>query len=406
MLAHPLAIVGSIVGLITLIGMIIFLSRRHAQFSGYQEIASDVKVLATYLQAQVFRDAHDLVLTGNYRGIPAILRFSNAENTPGMSLEMRVPATCQLSLTPKRAVEERRRQKIDLHSRILEDRYIGRSSTPLELEMLLGEKKAVKALEQLGCSSQTFLQLSPGKIELSEMLIPAQLSIHVLDHVEAVHELSTVLASLPGSDVVKIAPIIHERSSWPFRATVAAGVVIAAISVLAATRDHAKPVAKPSADAASINGIVKSDADVIPLADQWRTAQAEDFDAGFTELLAGIGHQPSSRIEFSTDGSEQNKGVAYLLVNEKGVKRLVVLVNHHPIFDTGFPSIAGVALVSATSLQSAQAKQAPIAGDKSSGDAILMVRNVGDPQSAVLLFVQNGTLHSSVPQDYRQVQFE
>jgi len=37
------------------------------------------------------------------------------------------------------------------------------------------------------------------------------------------------------------------------------------------------------------------------------------------------------------------------------------------------------------------------------GDGILMVRKAEDPQSSVLLFVQNGTLRSVAPADYRQV---
>ena len=65
--------------------------------------------------------------------------------------------------------------------------------------------------------------------------------------------------------------------------------------------------------------------------------------------------------------------MAYLLVNEQGQKRLVILADHRRIFDSSFPKISGIARVAAGARSDIHST--PAASDKPTGDSILLVRN-------------------------------
>ena len=70
-------------------------------FLGYKAIAPDVLKIAELLKAQPLRDRSDVVLEGYYGGNPTIIRFSHRVDTPGLDIQMRVPAAISFSLLPK-----------------------------------------------------------------------------------------------------------------------------------------------------------------------------------------------------------------------------------------------------------------------------------------------------------------
>lgn len=397
----PLLIAVIVVAASVCIGLSISFVTKRCTFRGYGEIAHDVKTLAERLGAELFRDGDDLVISGEYQKIPTLLRFSNSDNTPAVSIEARIPAAIQLTISPRQLPDTAAGSKVKLPSR-LDHKFIAKSKEPMDIQMLLDQRSAVGVLTGLCCSQRTILEITPGKLRLVEMILPTSLLTHVINHLREIHDLCACIQTLPGSDSIKVVRIPREHSSWPLRAAIAVGVLIAAVSVMAATRDRSKP--KPPAPAESTaNGILPADAAVIPFLNDWQTVDVSQLQTSFISWVNASGEQVSSRFVFDSGSPGRRNGVAYLLVNRQGAKRLIALVDHKVLFDSAFGNLAGCVRVPATSLSSIQWDTTSRRHEQPSGDGILMVRNADDPHSGVVLYFEGGTLHSASPIDYRSI---
>jgi hypothetical protein len=250
------------------------------------------------------------------------------------------------------------------------------------------------------------IEITQGRLQLVEMVVPGSPSRHIREHLKDIRDLANVIAKLPGSDAVKIVPIPREHSSWTFKVSMAAGLVAAAVSVMAATRDRVKTPITTAAVSPGMRSISQADAALIPLSDQWRCAAPEDFDPAFIAWANGIGQKPSSHFTFDPDGTGPGKGVAYLLVNHDGAKRMVLLLDHHVVFDGNFRDIAGIAPLPATTVAKIQLGGTKSVPGQMPGDGILLVRTSDDPSSAVVFYFQNGKLQSASPSDYRSISLE
>ncbi|HEV8183363.1 MAG TPA: hypothetical protein VGQ61_13375, partial [Candidatus Angelobacter sp.] len=98
---QPLALVLNIAILVGIVGIVVYWVRRFAVFLGYKAIQPDVLQIAELLKAQPLRDRSDVVLEGYYGGNPTLIRFSHRVDTPGLDIQMRVPATISFFLLPK-----------------------------------------------------------------------------------------------------------------------------------------------------------------------------------------------------------------------------------------------------------------------------------------------------------------
>src|SRR5688500_12947973 len=99
----PLFIATGIIAGVWLLGLIISHWRQSHALRDYEEYASDAQAVASNLNAEIFRDGIDLVVSGNYGRLPTVIRFSHADNTPGLNMKMRAPATFTMSVLPKGA---------------------------------------------------------------------------------------------------------------------------------------------------------------------------------------------------------------------------------------------------------------------------------------------------------------
>src|SRR4030081_1388021 len=98
---QPLALILNIAIVVGIIGIVVYWVRRFAVFLGYKAIEPDVLQIAELLKAQPLRDHSDVVLEGSYGENPTIIRFSHRVDTPGLDIQMRVPATVTLFFIPK-----------------------------------------------------------------------------------------------------------------------------------------------------------------------------------------------------------------------------------------------------------------------------------------------------------------
>src|SRR6266704_4316201 len=93
---HPLLIAFDVLAVVAAFGCLVVLVREAMLFRGYRSLKRVAKAIASGLRGTTFRDGDDLVINGFYRGVPAVVRFSFAENTPEVNLWMKVSSTLNL----------------------------------------------------------------------------------------------------------------------------------------------------------------------------------------------------------------------------------------------------------------------------------------------------------------------
>src|SRR5438270_3994865 len=143
----PILIAAVVVLVVGGIGLVLHLRRERETYAGYEEIAGELKKITRIIAGEVHRDGNDLVVTGEYKKGPTILRFSNAENTPGLHIEVRLPSTFHLTVSPKSAPENKFGHKVKL-SLWLEQRFVSRSKDPEDIELLMTQRAAAGILER------------------------------------------------------------------------------------------------------------------------------------------------------------------------------------------------------------------------------------------------------------------
>ena len=205
---QPLALILNITILVGIVGIIVYWVRRFAVFLGYRAIQPDVLQIAELIKGQPLREHSDIVIEGHYGSNPTIVRFSHRVDTPGLYVQMRVPATVNLFLVPKQIVAATEgRVSIRTGSAALDRRFNARTDHPTEIRMLTSAPTIKSSLEQLCCSTQTGLSLRDRVIELSELTIPPFTANHVFDHLQSMLILAKGVSEMPGTDLVKVEPL-------------------------------------------------------------------------------------------------------------------------------------------------------------------------------------------------------
>src|SRR5579859_5905268 len=223
---QPLTVILNIAIVVAIVGIIVYWVRRFAVFLGYKGIQPDVLQIAELLKAEPYRQGSDVVIAGHYGGYPTIVRFSHRVDTPGLDIQMRVPATFNFSLTPKAfSTGAEGRVLTRTGNAALDRRFSARTDYPLEFKMLANVSTTMGGLEQLCCSTQTGLTVRDRVIELSELTIPPFTANHVFDHLQSMLTLANAIHEMPGADRIKVDPLPRRGSSWPVRIALAGGLV-------------------------------------------------------------------------------------------------------------------------------------------------------------------------------------
>jgi hypothetical protein len=174
--------------------------QRARTFRGYEEIKADARQIATLLRGETARYDHDVVIAGNFGAFPVVVRFSQDANTPGLILQMTAPATFDLQLSPKTAPEVSGKTAIKTGMVGLDTRFNASTGQAVQAKVFVTDPAVGGQMEQLCCSSQTFLVIESGGIELTEMLIPVDTARHVRNHMVAMEALARSLERMPGAD--------------------------------------------------------------------------------------------------------------------------------------------------------------------------------------------------------------
>lgn len=405
---NPAVTAIAIIVAVFVIGIIISLWRQAHMFRGYEEYSSDVQTLASRLKAEIFRDGHDLVVSGNHDQLPTIIRFSYADNTPGLNVKMRAPATFTMTVVPKGEKAGDARVVLRTPDDMFDSRFVTRTTDPMQARLILSSKPAFAQLQKLCCSSQTFLTVGGGAVELSELTIPTPYSAkHIQNHLDSMAALATSLQEMPGADSIKITPYKKEYSLI-IRAALAVGVLTAIVAVVSAMNDRDGTAAANNTSDQGEQlpaGIAPADARRIAGLNAYRLATGADFEQEAAAWVrAQIGHEVSGHVPgaFSGDGEPDS---AYVLVQETGPgagrKRVTLLARNDVKYDAVYPDLAVVGMVPRANFSSASwvGGTAPVPD----GDGILLVRKSDDPGSGTVIYLRDGRAESAVPVNYRNL---
>jgi hypothetical protein len=405
---NPVVTAVAIVVGVSVVGIIITLWRQSRLYLGYEDHSSDAQALASRLKGEIFRDGIDLVITGNYGNLPTVVRFSWADNTPGLNVKMRAPATFALSVAPKGGKAPEGRVQMRTPDEMFDSRFVTRTNDPTQARLFIASKAAFAQIQKLCCSSQTFLTVSTGVVELSELTIPSPSGAqHIQNHLDSMAALAVSLQQMPGADSIKITRSKKEYSNV-IRVALAVGVLTAIIVVASAMQDRSGTAAADGASDASeqlgAKGVPAGDAQRLGGLVGYRLATEPDFDPdALAWARSQTGKEIHGRIQasFTADGAQE---IAYILIQESGAgagnKRVAILAGNETKYDAVYPQLAVVGVVPHANLAGMPWVGSPPPAD---GDGLLLVRKHGDLGSGTVIYLSNGRVETAVPTSYLNV---
>jgi hypothetical protein len=151
------------------------------------------------------------------------------------------------------------------------------------------------------------------------------------------------------------------------------------------------------------SGLPGDVAALIPHIEDWRLLQPADFTPETVSWLRQFGQ--SATAEVSLAGPEGTSTRAFVLIARSGDKYRVVVVRDNQLrFDAEIPHVAMLTKLPASEFQRAVWSGAvpPFAPD---GDGVVIVRDLGDPASGMVIYLSGLRLIPLVPQDFRSLQF-
>jgi hypothetical protein len=400
---QPLALILNIAIIVGIVGIVVYWVRRFAVFLGYKAIQPDVLQIAVLLKDEPVRDRSDIVISGYYGGHPTIVRFSHRVDTPGLYIQMRVPAGINLFLVPKSiAAENEGTTLIRTGSAALDRRFHTRTDQPMEARMLIAGAAMKNSLEQLCCSSQTGLSIKDRAIELSELTIPPFTTNHVFDHLQSMLTLANGVQKMPGSDLIKVEPLPRRGSSWPVRVALAGGLVC--LLALLFTQPYSRlPGANASVNgSAAPSGVLPGDAMRMQQLQGWRVARAEDFSGSALRFFREHRLEPAGHIMGDFGGRGSAGDSAYLLVDATGRKRVSLLAKGTVAYDAIFPQIDALVRISKSTVPQIQWMSAG-PQNPPDGDALLVIQNANDPTASVVLLRHGTQTLSARPADFNKI---
>jgi hypothetical protein len=404
---HPLLIVFDILALMTAAGCFVVLVREAVLFRGYRSLKRITKSLRAILRGSVFRDGTDLVISGFYQGIPTVVRFSFAENTPEMNLWMKIASGLNLFISHKSSKATDGRVRIPTRDAWFDERFTIRTDNPNDALALLSDSRAFSELKKLCCSPGTSLALGRESLELSELTIPQPNTLkHLTGHMDSLAETAVRVGAISNLDSSRNKIYVPDRYLLA-RAALVMLAIAGSLEVYSAVHRYALSSAAPSYgdSATKMSPVLEEDQQLIPGFDAWRLASPEDFDPSTVTWMREHGNDVNGRIIGYFGGSDQPAGRGFFLVPNDPARhgdfRFVLLEEGHAVIDGGYSKVQAAILVPKVKLasvvwQSAD-KNAPVPPD---GDGVMMIYRSGDTNSATIFFLSDGKPQMKIPADY------
>jgi hypothetical protein len=398
---EPLPLILNIAIIVGMVGIVVYWVRRFAVFRGYKNIQADVLQIAGLLRTQPVREGNDVVIAGHLSGVPTIVRFSQRVDTPGLDIQMRVPAAFNFWLSPRTISSGEGRVVMRTGSTQLDKKFSAQTDHPMEVRMLLAGQEIRSSLEQLCCSSQTGLSIKDNRVELSEMAIPAFAGNHVLDHLTSMLTVAQAMREMPGADQIKIEPLPRRGSSWTVRVALAAGLICLIVLLFAQPYNRLANANANLGPPAQTSGVDPADAIHMQQLRGWHVAEANDFSAPATLFLHDHNLLLSGRIKADFSGRGGALDAGYLLIDSKGQRRVSMLATGVVAYDAIFPQVDLLARIPKNNVARIQWAIEP--QSTADGDALLVIQNANDPTASLVLLRHGAQTYAARPVDFTRI---
>jgi hypothetical protein len=396
-----------VVAVLSIVGVVISFFTKKKTFSGYEDIALEARQIARFVHGEMFRDGDDLGITGNYRNQPVMVRFSYSETTPGLNIRFGAPVSFTISVVPKGERASEGRVLVRTGVDMFDARFATRTDQPTQAKMILGGKSALAAIQKLCCGNKTFLTMTKGSIELSELIIPAPSTAkHVQDHIESMAALSAASAQIPGAEAVKVQKYEKERTAPVARLAIMAGAAAVIIAALSGVGQKSGGATAAAANNAPVHEPVPlDDANVIGSVTGWHVASTDEFNPDVATWMTTHGETPSGHLELDVANNGSKNDFAYMLESNTGIPRLVVAQHGAVIDDRIAPGLVGIARVPMGNLGGVEWASKPPRMPQ--GEAVLAIfKDDAGTLKGQVLFPENGRLLSGRPNDYRDISLQ
>ena len=396
----PLSLSIVIAGAVAIAGILVAARRRTATFADYESLMPDLRTLRRRLRGELDRDGPDVIVRGVLRHWPVLLRFSHAENTPGLQVRIEMPATFSLFLSSDRYLGEHGRFPVRLGDQALDSRFQVRSDHPTEARLFTASDKNRALLRRLGHSRQVAISITPGLLEFTQQTIPMEYTARVVgEHLKSLAQLAAAMSEMPGADRIRVRQV-RRQYSVAARAAMIVGVVTAIATVVSATHDN-ETHAIAAAPAAQVPaGIDAADAARIPGLHAWRLATAADFDRQTTDWLAQNRQKPVGTFDGNFFGA--NDDSAYILTrDDTHAFRIVLLGRNDAHYDATYSTLAAVARLPQRDFALVNWRTPP--EGQPEGDGVVLMLSRDDPGTCVVLFSHAGRVTSAAPNDCRSL---
>src|SRR5437588_5267763 len=233
----PLSLSIIIAGAVAIAGILIASHRRVATFAGYESLMHDLRRLRSRVNGELERDGDDVIIRGAVRHWPVLLRFSHAENTPGVVARMEMPATFSLFLSSAHAAGEHGRFPVRLGDRVLDSRFTIRTDHPTEARLFAASDSTRDTLRLLGRSARLCISITPGVVEVTQPTIPQPFTARMIgEQLAALAQMAAAMRDMPGADHIRVRQL-RRRYSVAARAAMIVGLITAIATVGSAMHD-------------------------------------------------------------------------------------------------------------------------------------------------------------------------
>lgn len=400
---HPLLVVFDIVALMIAAGSAVVLVREAILFRGYRGLKSATKTLSSTLRGTIFRDGNDLVVSGFFRGIPSVIRFSTAENMPEVHVWMKISSAMNLFISHKSSKLTDGRVRIPTRDAWFNDRFTIRTDFPSEAVALLADDKAIQELKGLCCSPGTSIALNRDSLELSELTVPQDTVRHLESHLESLAETAVRAGAISALGAAQ--PKIY----GPDRYVVArVALVVLAIAGLIEVYSSVGRYTNHGDDRViaateTPEPISVTDEQLFPGLSNWRLAASQDFEQTAVAAMHDHGKEATGRIPGFFNGPEQAAGTGYVFAlndpHHQAQRRIAIVADRHAVLDAVYDNVSAVVLVAKSEIPNTASGTSNRQSAPPDGDGLLIIRHAGDTESGMIFYLSGGRLSSTTPAD-------